>query len=269
MKHQLALTLAFTALLGAPLSAQDGDRVVVPFSNPSGAKRLQCNLVDGSIIVKAHRGNDVIVESKGLDGGRKRRGSPPPGMRRLEPPGVGLQVDEQDNLIKIGALPSRSAEITITAPADTSLKLSTVNNGNITVEGVTGEMDISNLNGNITIRDVGGAVVAHTLNGKLIAVLHSVTAGKPMSFSTLNGDVDVTLPPDVKASLKMKSDNGDIFTDFEVTLKPSTSTPTGSRDSKGRYKLRSDRTTYATINGGGPDFSFTTLNGNLYIRKGK
>ncbi len=268
MKRQLALTLALTALVSAPLlRAQDSDRVVVPFSNPSGAKRLQCNLVDGSIIVKAHRGTEVIVESKGLAG--RRRSTPPAGMRRLDPPGAGLQVDEQDNVIKIGALPSRGAELTITVPVDTSLKLSTVNNGNIMVEGVSGEMDISNLNGNVIIRDVGGAVVAHTLNGKLVAVLHSVTAGKPMSFSTLNGDVDVTLPSDVKASLKMKSDNGDIFTDFEVTLKPSTSAVEGKRDAKGRYKLRSDRTTYATINGGGPDFSFTTLNGNLYIRKGK
>ncbi|MCC6537324.1 MAG: DUF4097 family beta strand repeat protein [Bryobacterales bacterium] len=259
-----------TAFLGLPLlQAQENDRIVVPFSNPSGAKRLQCNLVEGSITVKAHGGNDVILEARGLPDGDKRRGNPPPGMRRLSPPGTGLHVDEQNNVIKISTLPTRGSHITLTVPTETALKLSTVNNGNIVVEGINGEIDVNNLNGNITIRDVGGAVVAHTLNGKLIAVLNSVTAGRPMSFSTLNGDVDVTLPASVKANLKMKSDNGDVYTDFEVTLTPSSTPQSGTRDSKGRYRLRSDRTTYATINGGGPDFSFTTLNGNLYIRKGK
>ncbi len=37
-----------------------------------------------------------------------------------------------------------------------------------------------------------------------------------MSFSTMNGDVDVTMPGDVKARVKLKSDNGEIYSDFEV-----------------------------------------------------
>ena len=39
-----------------------------------------------------------------------------------------------------------------------------------------------------------------------------------MSFSTLNGDVDVTLPADTKARFKMRTDFGDIFTDFDVKM---------------------------------------------------
>ena len=39
-----------------------------------------------------------------------------------------------------------------------------------------------------------------------------------MSFSTFNGDVDVTLPGDAKATIKARADHGDIFTDFDVKL---------------------------------------------------
>jgi hypothetical protein len=276
--------LAVLAATAMSLWAQEAgsaspERVTVPFSDPSGPKRLTCSLLSGSIDVKAHNGRDVIVQaatgsSGGSDrrSGRSRRETPvPPGMRRLNNPSSGLQIEEANNTIKIGIGPmNRSVNLEILVPADTSLKLNTINNGRITVEGVTGELDINNLNGNITLTNVGGAVVAHTLNGKLVAALSSVTPDKAMSFSTLNGDVDVTLPASVKANVKMKSDNGDIFTDFEIALKPTAQPPEqGARDSKGRYRIRFDRAMYGAINGGGADFTFTTLNGTITIRKGK
>ena len=34
----------------------------------------------------------------------------------------------------------------------------------------------------------------------------------------MNGEIDVTLPADIKANLKMKIDHGDIYTDFDVKV---------------------------------------------------
>jgi DUF4097 and DUF4098 domain-containing protein YvlB len=92
-----------------------------------------------------------------------------------------------------------------------------------------------------------------------------------MSFSSLNGDIDVTLPGDVKARVKLKSDNGEIYSDFEVKLDASARQPVveDHRSEQGRYKIRFDRATYGTINGGGPEVQLTTFNGNIYIRKAK
>jgi hypothetical protein len=42
-------------------------------------------------------------------------------------------------------------------------------------------------------------VVAHSMNGKVVVSLNTVMPDKAMSFSTMNGDVDVTLPASVKA----------------------------------------------------------------------
>lgn len=257
-------------LLAVALWGQDQtDRVTVPFSDPSGPKRLTCGLIHGSITVKAHTGRDVVVEAQGKGAGRGRR-EPPAGMRRLNTTATGLVVEESGNQVKVSAGHGQRVELTILVPVETDVKVSTVNSGNLWVEGVSGEVDANNLNGNITVKDVSGAVVAHTLNGKLIASLNRIAAEKAMSFSTLNGDVDVTLPADAKATLKMKSENGDVFTDFEVTLKGSPVPPTtGQRDSRGRYRVRFDKSMYGAINGGGPEFSFTSLNGTIYIRKAK
>jgi hypothetical protein len=245
----------------------DVDRVTVPFSDPGGAKRVTCALVHGSITVKPHGGKEAVVEARAR-GARSRR-EPPPGMRRIGNTATGLTVEESGNQIKIGTSShARAVDVSILVPADTSVKLNTVNSGNLEVEGISGEIDVNNVNGNISVTNVSGAVVAHTLNGKLTVSLNRVTPNKPMSFSTLNGNVDVTLPGDAKANLKMKSENGDIFSDFEITLKP-TSQPaqeTRSRDGR-RYRVRFDKAMYGAINGGGPELQFTTLNGTIYIRK--
>lgn len=264
ISRRFVLGLAATVVWGQ----DDVDRVTVPFSDPGGAKRITCSLLQGSITVKPHSGREAVVEARGR--GVRPRKEPPPGMRRIGNTASGLTVEESGNTIKVSTSShSRTVDVTLLVPADTSVKLNTVNSGHISVEGISGEMDVNNLNGNITITNVSGAVVAHTLNGKLIVSLNQVTPNKAMSFSTLNGNVDVTLPADTKANLKMKTDNGEIFSDFEITLKatsPPTPQETATKDGK-RYRVRFDKAMYGAINGGGPEMQFTTLNGTIYIRK--
>lgn len=253
-------------IVAAALGAQDADRTTVPFSNPDGPKRVEVNVVNGSIHVKAHAGKDVIVEAAGPRS-RRRDAPPPPGMRRIDM-GTGLAVEESGNTITVKTPPSGGGEINITVPAECSLKLSTINNGSLSVEGVSGDIDASNLNGEVSVRNVSGSVVAHSLNGRVLVSLNQVTPGKAMSFSTLNGNVDVTLPADVKANVRMKSQNGEIWSDFDIQLNASNRTPvTEGGGGKGKYKVKFDRAMTGAINGGGAEIQFTTLNGTIYIRK--
>ena len=260
------LTLAFACALA---QAQEPDRVTVPFSNPNGPKTVKVNVLNGGITVKGYTGNEVIVEGRSRGGGSRHEAPAPPGMHRIDPRGSGLQVDEDNNVIDIGTGAfNRAVDIVIQVPRQVTLKLQSTNNGGIEVENVTGEIDAQALNGPVTLRNVSGAVVAHSLNGRVVVTLDQITAGKPMSFSTLNGDIDVTLPATAKANVKMKTDNGDIYSDFDIVLSPSAGKPqVDSGSGKGKYRVRFDHGTYGTINGGGPEFQFTTLNGRIYIRK--
>jgi len=85
-----------------------------------------------------------------------------------------------------------------------------VNDGNILVENVEGEIEANNLNGSVTLTNVSGVVVAHSLNGAVVTQMEKVTPDKPMSFSTLNGDIDVTLPAVIKATVKIETQQGSI-----------------------------------------------------------
>ena len=91
-----------------------------------------------------------------------------------------------------------------------------------------------------------------------------------MAFTSLNGTVDVTLPPTTKANLRLRSDNGDVYSDFDVQLAPSAPPMVQeSRSSNGRYRISRNRSIVGAINGGGPEFELRTFNSNVYVRKGQ
>jgi hypothetical protein len=69
----------------------------------------------------------------------------------------------------------------------------------------------------------------------------------------------------------MKSDNGEIHSDFDIRLDASSRQPIveDNRSGRGKYRVRFEKAMYGSINGGGPEMQFTTFNGNVYIRKPK
>lgn len=270
MKRVLAILMAAGAV--AAWAQDTPDRVTVPFSDPSRPKMVRVSLLNGGITVRGYNGKEVIVESRSRDGepARRRREEAPPGMHRIYPAGGGLVVEELENTVKIGTERINSnSEISVQVPFDTSLKLATVNGGNIVVENVSGDIDVDNTNGAVTLSHISGSAVAHALNGKVLVSLDKVNPNKAMSFSSLNGNVDVTLPADLKATVKLKTDNGEIYSDFDVKLDASRNPVVeDSRNGRGR-RIRIDHTIAGAINGGGPELQFTTFNGNIYIRKAK
>lgn len=267
---------------GAVLAQDGGEKATVPLHDPSRPARVHAHLMMGSITVRGADVKDVVVEANAREGGsgerhrhRERESLPPgtEGMKRLELPGnAGLDVSEEDNLVNIKTSSmSRPTDLVITVPRHSSLELRCLNNGDINVEQVDGEIDANDLNGKITLKNVSGSVIAHSLNGAVLVTMDRVDPGKPMSFSTLNGDIDITLPPTVKANVRMKTDNGEIYSDFDVKLESGSQVAQNEagRRQDGTYHLRFDRTLRGTINGGGPELQFTSFNGQIFIRKRK
>lgn len=268
-------TLYALLLLSAVALAQDtGDRITVPFSDPSRPKTVKGSLVNGCFAIEGYEGKDVVLEARADHDSESGRHRPPrgaEGMKRIDATGFGLTVEEESNTVRIHGPASRSANIIVRVPRETALNLQCVNGGDLKVTGVSGDLDLNNTNGSITATNVTGSVLAHSLNGKVLVNLDRVTANKPMSFSSLNGDIDVTLPSDTRATLKMKSDNGEIYTDFDVKLVPNSTQAVveDNRSKGGRYRVKVDKQTVGTINGGGADFTFKTLNGNIFVRQRK
>lgn len=266
MKRSLALP-GLMLIVCALACAQEstGDRVVVPARNTSHPRVVNATVHEGSITVKTYGGNEVIVETGRPGEARGRTGSAPAGMKRIDVP-RGLDVEEEDNVVTIRTRPGGTAHLVITVPTDTSLNLKS-HNGSITVEGVHGEIDASSHNGQITLTNIAGTVVANAFNGALKVTMDRVDAAKPMSFSTFNGPIDVTFPADLKANIKLKTNHGDVLSDFDIKITGSHPITEKNNTPDGKFRLRTDGTIYGEINGGGPEVSFQSFNGRIVIRK--
>lgn len=300
----IVLTLCTLLTLGGVAAAQQAPtQLTVPFSDPARPGTVRVNVLSGSVTVKPGTAREVIVSTSRGDRdddarrerereverqaerrnrGRSNDDAPPTdGLRRLTQP-AGVSAEEENNVISISSpVWSNASNITILMPPATNLVVRAVNGGEVSVEGTTGSIEVNNVNGSIRITDVTGPVIAHATNGRVTASLKQVPAGKPMSFTSFNGNVDVTLPASAKAALKLRSDRGDVYTDFDVQASanaPRVQTPDTRRDDRGRdrdddqkdkgkYRIEMDRSIYGTINGGGPDFELRTFNGNIYLRK--
>ncbi len=279
------------------------DKATVPFSNPSKPGRVEASVHNGGITVKGYEGKEVIVEARAREKklseedvnvavaqraareaaralGRavpeekkkaEEKAAKAAGMRLIQSVTTGLTVEEVNNVMDISVESfKRAVDLIIQVPYSTSLELSAFNNGDIVIENVSGEIEVNNHNGALKLSGVSGVVVASTFNGDVTVNFIKVAPEKPMSFSTWNGDIDVTFPADIKANVKMKSERGDIYSDFDIKLM---ATPPSAVEDKrkegGKYRISIGEYTSGTINGGGPEFQFNTFNGNIFIRKAK
>jgi DUF4097 and DUF4098 domain-containing protein YvlB len=268
----LGLSLAATR---TPASAEEqaqsqtpsgSDKVSVTLSDPARPALVKAGLISGGITVKAYDGKEVIVEARVRNRESARSDS---GPKRLAISTTGLTVEEENNQVNINTESyARAIDLFISVPVHTSLHLRAVNDGDIVVAGVDGELDIDDVNGSVTLNNIAGSAVAHALNGRLLATFTRINQ-KPMAFSSLNGDVDVTFPADLKANVSLRSDRGDVFSDFDVQMQAASSQPIveDGRTHGGKYRVKIDKTVRGTINGGGPELQFTNFNGQIYIRK--
>jgi hypothetical protein len=258
------LAVACAAILAAQ------DKVTVPLSSPSQPATVKIHLITGSITVTGGgSASEVVVESGNPHETRPAHDAPP-GMHRLDTGRSGIEVEEDHNTVTIGAgFPGNPSNLTVRVPTNTSLQLKTISGGKIEVSGVNGDLELDNTNGAIAAENVSGSVVAHSVNGSVTVTLTRVAPGKPMSFSTLNGKIDVTLPADVKARVRLKTDNGSVYSDFDVKMEADASKPVveDSRGQGGKYRIRLDHSVYGSIKGGGPEYRFETMNGSILIRK--
>lgn len=262
-----ALMIALSFADGAQAQTDAKQQMVVPLSEPGKPCKIKLSALNGSLKAVGYDGKEVVVEVEAEK--KDDASSSSGGMRRIGGGGAEVKATENDNTVTVEAGLSRVKSITVKVPANTSeLTLSTVNNGNIVVNNVGGQLEINNVNGWIHCENVSGSVVANTVNGDVTVGFKTVNPQAAMAFSTLNGKIDVTFPANIKANVKLKAEQGDIFSDFDVAIDKGHST-VEKKDDDHMYKIDIDDWVYGTINGGGPEIMMKTFNGSVYVRKAK
>ena len=286
MKFNIVVVACFMLCMQAFAQNTKTEEVVVPLTKANEAGTLVVNLINGSIKVTGTTGKEVVVKAtagtianrtKGtqtreviVETGPERNRTKKEetnGLRRIPNDGLNLTVTEQNNTVRVeNESVSRSVDLEIQVPKNFNLRLSTVNRGDILISNVKGTFELENVNGDIVLENVSGSAMANTTNGKVKANFLDWNSKNPMAFSTLNGNVDVTLPANAKFDVKLDSDRGQIYSDFDINA-VAAKREAGKRSESGVYKVTLADAVTGQVNGGGSEIMMKNMNGNIYLRK--
>jgi len=258
----------FCLILVARALAAQPQSFVVPLSNPGQPVVLEASVMMGSISVVGYEGSEVQVKvTFDEDHEEDEEAESREGLKRIPSSSGGVTIEEKNNKVEVGTdWSNEDIYVEIKVPFQTSVHLGGLNGDYVKVEGVTGAHELSHTNGEITAKNMRGSVIANTTHGDVIVELLEIDPDTPMSFSSFNGDVEVTLPASVRATLHMQTGQGDIYTDFDVQLQPTQPKVTQEHEGSG-YRVRMEKAVEGTIGDGGPEMRFKTFNGDIILRQ--
>jgi len=278
MKNVLVIVMV---LICAALRAQDSGEFTVPFSNPTGAMKVIVDIKTGSVKIKGTARKDVLVKYSGekdedndrehdhdRDHDRDHDGkSNRDGLKKISSGTMSLEASEYQNTVKVTSDNwSAKMEVVVEVPSTINMKIKTYNDGDLEVNSITGTVELINYNGAITATGISGTVIAETYNGDIKIAYDRLTPDTPLSYANYNGDIDLTFPAGLKSSFKMKTKQGEIYSGFDAQVQKSAPV-TNTETKTGVYKVKIDDWVKVDVNGGGPEISIQTYNGDIYLRK--
>ncbi len=243
--------------------------ISVPLSDPNKPGVLEIGIINGSIKVMAYAGKEVMIESS-MPTPSSTKPVEKNGMKRISSSdNYGLNIEESKNKIEIGVeQPNKKVNLLIKVPRKFNLQLSVINGGDIVIEGVHGSIEASNINGAVKMNNIVGDASVNTVNGTIFVDFDAISPQTPMAFTTINGKIEIVLPASTNANLKFQTDRGEVYSDFDMEMLKSTSVVKKNKEN-GVYNIIKEGWSNMKINSGGSEFMLKSMNGDIYIKKGK
>lgn len=286
------IALGLLCLSGSAWCQSQTEKISKEFSFEvkNAANALLVENINGSITVEGYDGSSILVEVE-----KKINGKTPARLQKgMEQIQLGV-IDRADSIIlyvkgvcmNFGRLRGdRSRDglewgyewnncqddeqefdyvmnFRIKIPSATNVRLSTINEGDVSVTGATGKVSAYNINGNITLTGISQATRANTINGNL-DVKYAANPSSDCKFYTLNGDINAYFRKGLSSNVSFKSFNGDFYTNLPELVELPTEVEKSKTDKGYKYKISANR--FKTGRGGAL-LDFETFNGNVYLRE--
>ena len=178
--------------------------------------------------------------------------------------GLGLELQASDEnastLVLKQVRRNFGDKVLIEVPVAISIAVETHINTGFKATGISGEVAVKTLNGEIDLKQVTGPIVLNTINGRVSVEIIKLNQETPSSINSVNGQVEVWMPENDKASFKLSVLHGDVYTDLDIQ----SDTDSGK---SGMNHFFGSRKVGGELNGGGVSFDISTINGEIYLRK--
>lgn len=231
----------------------------------SGTKTLKLIEVN-RVEIKGYNGNEIIftTQSRSRSDEERAKGlSAINGQGITDNTGIGLSVFENGNDIEVQQLSRRNSnQFKIKIPEN--IKIYYVHSGigsaggSLKISSVSSEIEATSLHSDIFIEKTTGPMTVNTVHGDIEVIFNTVSQTNPISIISVHGLVDVSLPSNTKANLKMESQYGELFSDMKIEI--------ASQDDQ--LRSYSSKVT-GKLNGGGVALHLSSTHNNVYLRAKK
>lgn len=243
------------------VTAQSRDRVSEEFSQVyplTSDGRVSLKNINGSVRVTAWDRNEVRVDATKWAYNPERLAE------------VKIHIDSTGDSISIRTeYPKRSltwnhgdgdksynnpasVEFTISVPRASRIDKIDLINGDLNIEGLSGEVRASSINGEVIGKQLTGEVKLSTINGRLNFEFDSAARSKQVDLSSVNGAVDLVVASDTEAEITASTVHGSINNDLGLPVK------------KGKYVGRS---LGGVLGRGGSQIELKNVNGSIRIER--
>jgi DUF4097 and DUF4098 domain-containing protein YvlB len=175
--------------------------------------RVSLENVNGNVHVTSWSRNAVKVDAI------KRASS----KDRLE--AIEIKIDSDPDAIRIKTKYHRQfdnnpggVEYTLTVPRGARLDKFDLVNGGLDADDLGGEVNASSVNGRIKVRGLSGGARLSVVNGHLEVTFDRLDEPQTISLESVNGSIDLALPPDASVTLDASTVSGSIHDDFGLPV---------------------------------------------------
>jgi hypothetical protein len=155
-------------------------------------------------------------------------------------PGKGGRTNTRDNDVDV--------HFVVAVPPGVRFVARTVN-GSVDATSLSGDVEAHTVNGSVNVSSSGN-VEAQTVNGTINASAGRADWSGRVSFQTVNGSITLALPADASADIEAHTVNGEIVSEFPVSV-----------------QRLSRNSLSGTIGGGGRQLKLQTVNGAVKLKK--
>ncbi len=198
------------------LAAQE---YTIRISNPKGIT-ITINMSNANLQIVGSNRSDILIKSITVISHKDVRAEGLNTVGRYEDnTGIGLYSGKnEDGIIieKVSSHEKRDYQFQVPNNVNIILKEKGWNKRSVNISGVTGELNIKTNNSDIVMSDISGPISVKSTSGNVIASIVK-KSGLKGSFSSISGQVDITIPPGLKINLKLETISGLILSDVEIT----------------------------------------------------
>lgn len=252
-------------LLLAPLLffAQEKGEMIIKVDNPGMPGSFTFENHRGSVVVEGYEGEWLIVSAsvrKTSTGGV----FVPEGMELIPQHQFELKAETGDNIIQLFCESGRTVDFNIKVPRRFSLDISSLDNGDIEIIRIDGEIEVDNRGGEVKLININGSTVVSTVYGDINADIRHLEEGETVMLTSYEGEISLGIDREMNADFILQSQTGNIFSDVRIeTQEPQIII---RENGKGKeYHL--EAWSKGRLNDGGVNIYLSSYVGNIYLKE--